>query len=201
MQLQPEKVKDFFDRLASTWDSTREPNYPVIERILDAAGITGGVTVLDAACGTGVLFPSCLRRGVRHLTGVDLSPEMIRIAGEKFTDPRLTLLTGDAEALPLPRYDRIILFNAFPHFPHPQRLIASLSGRLLPGGRLTIAHDRSRFAVNGHHEQEASEVSLGLSPAGTVAEWFAPHLTVDTAVDNDTCYIVSGAISARPDFA
>ena len=170
MQLQPEKVKDFFDRLASTWDSTREPNYPVIERILDAAGITAGVTVLDAA-------------------------------GEKFTDPRLTLLTGDAEALPLPRYDRIILFNAFPHFPHPQRLIASLSGRLLPGGRLTIAHDRSRFAVNGHHEQEASEVSLGLSPAGTVAEWFAPHLTVDTAVDNDTCYIVSGAISARPDFA
>ena len=82
MQLQPEKVKDFFDRLASTWDSTREPNYPVIERILDAAGITAGVTVLDAACGTGVLFPSCLRRGVRHLTGVDLSPEMIRIAGK-----------------------------------------------------------------------------------------------------------------------
>ena len=192
MQVNIEKVQAFFDRLAATWDDDREAKDDVIGEILDRAGIEAGCMVLDVACGTGVLFPYYLERNVGSLTGIDLSPEMIRMAEEKYRDSRLTLLTGDVEEAPLGMYDRIVIFNAFPHFPDPQRLIATLSAHLSPGGRLTVAHDRSRFAINGHHEQTATEVSMGLSPAETVAEWFGKHLAVDTAIDDDWHYVVSG---------
>ena len=193
MQIDTTQVKSFFDRPALTWDSTRTHNPDTINRILDAAGIVPGATVLDVACGTGVLFPFYLERQVRQITGVDLSEEMIRIAAGKFQDPRVTLLARDVEQLPSARYDRIVIFNAFPHFPDPGRLLSTLSGQLQPGGRLTVAHDRSRHAINGHHQQQASQVSLGLPPAQDVARLFPSALCVDTLVDSDELYIVSAA--------
>lgn len=126
------------------------------------------------------------------MTGIDLSPEMIRAASKKCRDPKVTLLTGDVEQAELGRYDRIVVFNAFPHFAHPQRLIAYLAGRLTPGGRLTVAHDRSRLAINGHHEQTAGEVSRGLPPARETAAWFQRDLAVDTVIDDSRHYVVSG---------
>lgn len=195
MQVDTTQVKSFFNQLAPTWDSTREPNIAAIRRILDTADITPGVTVLDVACGTGVLFPFYLERQVSHITGVDLSEEMIRIAAGKFHDPRITLLAQDVEQLPSSRYDRVVIFNAFPHFPDPQRLLDTLAGHLHPDGRLTIAHDRSRHAINGHHQQQANQVSLGLPTAEEVAHLFPKVFDVDTLVDNDEIYIVSAILS------
>lgn len=197
MEVQTEKVRAFFDRLAPTWDKDREADGDLIRAILDAAGIAPGVTVLDVACGTGVLIPFYLERDAAGVTGIDLSPEMVREAGRKCRDTRVTLLAGDVERAELGRYDRIMVFNALPHFPDPQRLIVLLAGRLAPGGRLTVAHDRSRLAVNGHHEQTASEVSLGLPPARQTAAWFQKSLEVDTVVDDSRHYIVSGVQKRR----
>ena len=86
----------------------------------------------------------------------------------------------------------IVVFNALPHFPDPERLLRSLTARLAPGGRLTVAHDRCRAAVNGWHEQTAGEVSLGLPPAETVAQWMSAALEVDTVVDGEDVYVISG---------
>ena len=55
-------VKDFFDNLAKDWDSFEQPNSAVIEKILDYADIRSGCSVLDVACGTGILFPYYLKR-------------------------------------------------------------------------------------------------------------------------------------------
>ena len=55
-------VKDFFDNLAKDWDSFEQPDSAVIEKILDYAGIRSGCSVLDIACGTGILFPYYLKR-------------------------------------------------------------------------------------------------------------------------------------------
>ena len=49
-------VQAFFDRLAPDWDAGMVRNEAVIARILDNAGVCEGCTVLDVACGTGVLF-------------------------------------------------------------------------------------------------------------------------------------------------
>lgn len=40
-----------------------------------------GQHVLDAGCGSGRYMLHALRRGARHVTGVDLSPQMLQRAG------------------------------------------------------------------------------------------------------------------------
>ena len=149
-------VISFFDRCAPGWDAEMIRNEPVIRTILDNAGIRAGVNVLDVACGTGVLFPDYLARDVHSVTGVDIAPEMARRAAEKFPDARVTVLCGDIETVPLPQpFDCCMVYNAFPHFPDPARLIAHLATLLKTGGRLSIAHGMSRAMLDRHHAGSA----------------------------------------------
>ena len=76
-------VQAFFDRLAPDWDAGMVRNEAVIARILDNAGVCEGCTVLDVACGTGVLFGDYVKRGTARVTAVDLSPEMAARAAKK----------------------------------------------------------------------------------------------------------------------
>ena len=126
----------YFDARAPEWDARMVRSDSKIAFILDAAGVRPGVSVLDVACGTGVLFGDYLARDAARVTGVDISPEMARIAVSKLRDPRVEVLCGDVEELPLPRrYDCCVVYNAFPHFAHPARLLARLSACLSPRGR------------------------------------------------------------------
>ena len=146
------EVIAFFDRCAPAWDAGMVRHEPVIEAILDNAGVGSGMRVLDVACGTGVLFPDYLARGA-SVTGIDISPEMARIAAEKFAgEPRVQVLCGDVEEAVFSQpFDVVMVYNAFPHFPDPARLIARLGRLVKPGGRLSVAHGMSRAAIDSHH--------------------------------------------------
>ena len=185
----------FFDRLAPTWDAGMVRNEAVIARILDLADIGPGQRVLDVACGTGVLIPDYLGRGVSRVTAVDISPRMAELAREKFAgEERVRVLCGDAEAETFGTFDRILIYNAFPHFSQPEKLFFTLSRQLGPGGRLTVAHGMSRAAINAHHKGVA-QVSNGLPAAEDLAALLAPFLTVDRTVSDDAMYLVSGVLS------
>lgn len=188
-----ESVIAYFDRLAPGWDADMVRNERVISRILDMAGITEGVSVLDVGCGTGVLIPDYLARGVRAVTGVDISPEMIRVAREKFSDARVTLLAADVmETAFADPFDRCVIYNAFPHFPFPARLLERMAGQLTAAGRLTVAHGMSRKRIDAHHSGSARAVSVGLMPETELSALFAPYFDVDAVVSNEEMYLVSG---------
>ena len=51
------EIRAFFDRAAPDWDSHLVVDNEKINFILNKAGIAENCTVLDVACGTGVLFP------------------------------------------------------------------------------------------------------------------------------------------------
>ena len=127
----------FFDRCAPDWDAGMVRNEAVIARILDNAGVCEGCTVLDVACGTGVLFPDYLARGA-VVTGIDISPEMARIAAEKFAgEPRVQVLCGDVEETAFPEtFDVVMVYNAFPHFPDPARPCCRVRHAALPPSSL-----------------------------------------------------------------
>lgn len=184
----------FFDRLAPTWDETTVDRSAVISVILDNADVRAGQDVLDVACGTGVLFPHYLRRGVKSITGIDISPEMARIAAGKYAEhSAVRVVCGDVEETAFDRpFDRVVVYNAFPHFPNGGRLVACLAGLLKPGGRLTIAHGFSRDMINAHHEGAAQHVSNGLMPVEELKALFAPMLDVDVAISNGEMYQVAG---------
>ncbi len=183
-------VIDFFDRCAPWWDEDMIRKEDIIATILDNGGIRPGCHVLDVACGTGVLFPDYLKRGAASVTAIDISPEMAAIAQGKF--PQVEVLCGDVETAQFHRqFDAVMVYNAFPHFSDPARLVAVLAGLTAPGGRLSVAHSMSRADLTRHHER-ASAVSIELLEETELAALFAPWFQVDVMISNDEMYQVSG---------
>lgn len=191
--MEKENIIQFFDKLASDWDANAVHDEVKINRILDYAQVSEGVRVLDVACGTGILMPDYLVRKVNKVTGVDISAAMIGIAQKKFTDCRIELIHGDIEEMDFPGdFDCCMVYNAFPHFPYPGRLIEKLSAMLAEKGRLTIAHGMSREKINAHHSGSASKVSIGLMEENELAFLMQNFLQVDTVVADQDIYVVSG---------
>ena len=170
-------IIEFFDTLAPTWDTEMIRSDEKIKAILDCGGVLAGKRVLDVACGTGVLFPDYLNREVEYVTGVDISSEMAKIAAGKYDDARIRVICADVQELEFDKkFDCVMIYNAFPHFPDPARLLAYLAGQLAPGGRLTVAHGTSREKIDAHHRGSASKVSVGLMHENKLAplmgQWF-----------------------------
>lgn len=97
--------------------------------------------VLDLGCGTGwftrrlaQLWPEA------SLTGVDLSPGMIRQACER-TAAQVHWLQADAEALPLPDQSFDIIFSnlMIQWCDHPEQVLRECRRLLRPGGRLLVS--------------------------------------------------------------
>lgn len=192
--MEKKDVIAFFDRCAPTWDAGMIKDDTIIGKILDNAEVDADMDVLDVACGTGVMFDYYLQRGVASVTGIDIAPEMAKIAAEKYSaEPKVQVLCGDVEAYAFDRkFDRIVVYNAFPHFPYPKRLIKLLAGLLKEDGRLTVAHGMSREAIDNHHSGAASKVSNGLMTAESLKRIFDAHFHVEVVISNRHMYQVSG---------
>ena len=192
--MEKKDIIEFFDRCAPTWDAEMIKSDAIIDRILDNAEVGSDMDILDVACGTGVMFDYYLRRGVASVTGIDIAPEMAKIAREKYAhEDRVQVICGDVEEYVFDRkFDRIVVYNAFPHFPHPKRLIKLLAGLLKEDGRLTVAHGMSREAIDNHHSGAASKVSNGLMSAENLKRIFDAHFEVEVTISNRHMYQVSG---------
>lgn len=191
--LNKKEIAAFFDRLAPEWDAGMIKSDEKINFILDCAEVGENSVVLDVACGTGVLFSYYLSRNVSRVTGVDLSNEMARIAAKKLHDPRVEVICGDVEELTPDRgYDCAVVYNAFPHFECPERLVERLSHWIKSGGRLTVAHGMSLEALHRHHSGRADSVSREMLTAQELSAVLSPYFDVDIAVSDDEKYVVSG---------
>lgn len=192
--MEKKDIIEFFDSRASTWDAEMIKSDAIIGTILDNAEVGEGMDILDVACGTGVMFEYYLQRGAASVTGIDIAPEMAKIAAEKFSsEPKIQVICGDVEEYPFDRkFDRIVVYNAFPHFSNPKRLIKTLAGLLKEDGRLTVAHGASRATIDNHHKGAASKVSNGLMSADSLKKLFDPHFDVEVMISNRRMYQLSG---------
>lgn len=111
--------------------------------VLDAAGDRRD-TALDVGCGEGLLVRRLAGR-VRHVTGIDLSAEMIARAREKGTDA--TFIEGDFLRHPLPEaaYDLVCSVTVVHHMDF-EAAVTKMARLVRPGGTLVIiglARDRT----------------------------------------------------------
>lgn len=186
-------VIEFFDRCAKDWDAGMLRNDDIINKILDNAGVGEGAKILDVACGTGILIPDYVQRKASSVTGIDISSEMIKRAEAKFDYPNVRFVCGDVETAELEgSYDNIVVYNAFPHFPDPARLVKRLSALLAPGGTLTVAHGMSRKVLDEHHKGSAHKVSRGLMHEDELEKLFALYLNVTVKISDEKMYQVAG---------
>ena len=184
-------IKEFFNGFASTWDNEPIADTHIINTILDNANVCENIDVLDIGCGTGVMFPFYMERNTKSITAVDLSPEMVKIAKSKF--PQADVICGDAENIVFDKqFDVIVIYNAFPHFPNPEKLIENLSKVLKSGGKISIAHGLSKKELDEIHMKSAGYVSNILPECDELAEMLSPYFNVDIMISNDKMYQVTG---------
>jgi cyclopropane fatty-acyl-phospholipid synthase-like methyltransferase len=189
----PHGVKAYFDGQAGGWDARSHHEPGKLRRIIRACDLHAGQRVLDVACGTGVLFPWLLSHDPSLLMGIDLSDGMTDIARKKYRDKRLRIVTADYYHLEAGAFDRIIIYNAYPHFFDKERLAGKTYSLLAPGGRFVVAHDKGRDSLNEMHEARgARPYSVPLMPAREERRWFEPYFEIDSCIDTGDIYILSG---------
>ncbi len=184
------EVIAFFNSVALGWDAIQVRDEEIIDLILRKGAVTSGAQVLDVACGTGVLFPDYISRGA-VATGIDISPEMVNIARKKY--PEIDVICGDAQTYDFGKsFDVVMIYNAFPHFPEPEKLIESLADKLKTGGRLSVAHGISEKELEKCHSGAARNISIPLVKKEALAEMMKPWFEVDVLISDDRMYMVSG---------
>ncbi|HLA12167.1 MAG TPA: class I SAM-dependent methyltransferase [Pyrinomonadaceae bacterium] len=125
--------------------------------------LPAGATILDVGCGSGWLSEYFVRLGYK-VTGVDLSPELIKIARERIAsvpfgldhDKSLTcnFMVHDIEASPFQAtFDAILCYDALHHFEDENAVLANLADMLRYGGLLFIA-EGERPAIGSQSEAE-----------------------------------------------
>ena len=110
--------------------------------LVEATRAGGGDTVLDVACGPGLVV-CAFAATVRHATGIDLTPAMIERARALAVEERVGNVTwqvGDVVPLPFANASFSIVVSrfAFHHFPDPSRVLAEMKRVCRPGGTVAV---------------------------------------------------------------
>ncbi len=125
-----EKVAEEYRRL---WGNL---TIKVVKRLLDAAGVSQGKTVLvlDVATGPGYAAAAAADRGAQA-TGVDFSRAQIELARREY--PSVKFDEGNMEALPYPdaSFDAVVMNFGLLHSLRPEKVVKETFRVLKSGGR------------------------------------------------------------------
>ena len=137
-------ILDQFTRQAVPF-STAAPirDAAAIQLIVDAAGTTADDTVLDVACGPGLVACAFAQRA-KQVTGIDLTPAMLERGRALAAEQKLSNVTfQQGDVLPLPFADGsfsiVVSRFAFHHFPNPAPVLVEMRRVCRPGGRVVVA--------------------------------------------------------------
>lgn len=106
---------------------------------------------LDVGCGPGLLLATlAVNYPELRLAGLDIAPEMIRVATERLR-VRAEIKLGDAESLPWAdaSFDYVFCVDSFHHYPNPKRALSEFHGVLKPNGQVVIADPTAPLPVRG----------------------------------------------------
>jgi ubiquinone/menaquinone biosynthesis C-methylase UbiE len=155
-------VREDFDRLALLGAGASRHNDRHLSRLLRHLPAPCG-HALDVGCGTGILSRLMARRCERVL-GLDLSPNMIRLARERSSGyANIDFEVADAmeRSLPQGHFDCIASVATLHHLPLAGAL-ERLKRALRPGGVLLVL---DLFAPEGWRERLTGAVAATVAPA------------------------------------
>jgi SAM-dependent methyltransferase len=157
-----ERIVDQFTRQAVPF-STAPPirDAQALELLVAAAGAGPDDTVLDVACGPG-LVACAFARVARHVTGIDITPAMLdrarQVAGESRIE-NVSFQLGNAHPLPFgdASFSIVVSRFAFHHFLDPGAVLGEMRRVCRPGGRVVVADlvaSSDPAKAEAHHRME-----------------------------------------------
>jgi SAM-dependent methyltransferase len=136
-----ERIVDQFTRQAvpfSTAPAIKDER--ALALLVEASGATPDDTVLDVACGPGLVV-AAFARVAQHATGIDMTPAMLVRAREVCGGlDNVTFEHGDVTRLPYAdgTFSIVVSRFAFHHFPDPGGVLAEMRRVCRPGGRVVV---------------------------------------------------------------
>lgn len=132
-----------FEKVAASYEEILVPalfaQWP--NRLADAADVEAGQSILDVACGTGILARTVAERMGQNgsVTGVDLNPAMLAVARRLSSE--ITWHEADAAALPYEdeSFDAVLCQLALMFFSGPEAALKECRRVMKTGGRLAAA--------------------------------------------------------------
>ncbi len=134
---------DQFTRQASGFSTAASINdEEAMRAMLDAARLSGEETVVDVACGPGIVAAAFAEEAT-SVAGIDLTPRMVELAEERCRERGLgnaRFEVGDATALPYGdgEFDRVVSRYALHHMPDPAAVVSEMARVCAPGGRVVV---------------------------------------------------------------
>ena len=138
------RILDQFTRQAVPFSqSPSVSNQKALDFIVSSAGAGFDDTVLDVACGPGLLV-CAFARVVRHATGIDLTPAMLEQARKAQQEQGLTNVRwdqGDVTRLPYAdgEFSIVSCRFVFHHLQNPLTVLKEMVRVCKPGGRIVVA--------------------------------------------------------------
>ena len=138
------RILDQFTRQAVPFSqSPSVSNQEALNLIVRSAGARPEDTVLDVACGPGLLV-CAFARVVRHATGIDITPAMLEQARRAQQEQGFTNVSwqqGDVTRLPYPDEHFSIVSSrfVFHHLEEPLVVLQEMKRVCRPGGRVVVA--------------------------------------------------------------
>lgn len=137
-----EKEKKFWDKLSPEYDQFIEKNLRIYRSsLLDKISndVNAGDTVLEVACGTGLVALKVAERASK-VSGIDISAPMIDEAEKKMREKdfdNVGFFVEDAYSLHFGNdiFDTVICNNALHNMKYPQKALSEIKRVLKPGGR------------------------------------------------------------------
>jgi ubiquinone/menaquinone biosynthesis C-methylase UbiE len=138
-----ELIQDQFTRQAGVFNAAGTiTNEQALEMIIEAAQTASNDTVLDVACGGGIVV-CAFAPHVRHATGIDMTPAMLDQSRKLAAQKQLTNVTwmkGDVTTLPFSDASFSIVTTrfSFHHFLDPFAVMREMIRVCAPGGRIVV---------------------------------------------------------------
>lgn len=133
--------KNSYNKIALEWSKIRSRSF-VSKLVIDFADrINTKGTVLDIGCGSGYLSKYLSERGFQ-VTGIDISEKMIEIANSQNIPDTNFLISDFFDFLSPVKFDGVIAWDSFFHFPKEQQEIIyyKVESLLRTGGYLLFTH-------------------------------------------------------------
>jgi len=123
-------IEQFTRQAVPFADMPEHSQESAFQLMLESSGVTSRDTVLDVACGPGLVACAFAARAAR-VTGIDITPAMIDKARQVQKEKRLTNVEwNNADVLPLPYGDEsfsmVITRYSFHHFLDPFQVFAEM---------------------------------------------------------------------------
>ena len=171
-----DRIKEEFTRQADTFAVHAVKADEKVElRFQDALGDAGRGSLLDVACGPGVIT-AALAKAAINVTGFDATPVMLQKAQIRCEAANLTNVhfeEGDAQNMPFNDavFDGVVTRLAIHHFADPAKVISEMYRVLKPGGRaviidVTASNDAEEAALQNAIETIRDPSHVRMLPEG-----------------------------------